>query len=123
MAARFGFLRSRTGDTVSWRLLTTNNRDLGRAPGEFPDRDTCRTAASWVREHAAELRVTLTRTGSAGWRWRMSAGDLVVAVSSRDYQRRIQAKHAAEVVLVLLAEAEMFGMQQAEDGRGAGGIA
>lgn len=40
----------------------------------------------------------------------MLANDIVVAVASRGYQRRIQAQQAAAVVLDLLPEADLTGM-------------
>ncbi|MBB2941086.1 nucleoid-associated protein YgaU [Actinoplanes lutulentus] len=73
----------------------------------FPDIDACRAAARWAQQHAAELSVTIVRSGATAWRWRMEAGGAVVAVASRDYQRRIQAAQAAAVVLGLLAGAEL----------------
>ncbi|WP_433830250.1 hypothetical protein ACQP2E_10355 [Actinoplanes sp. CA-015351] len=74
----------------------------------FPDIDSCRAAARWTQQHAAELSVTIVRSGATAWRWRMeAAGGAVVAVASRDYQRRIQAAQAAAVVLGLLAGAEL----------------
>lgn len=109
-AARFGFLHSRSDHSIGWRLLTTNNRDLGRASSGFPDRESCRAAASWLKHNVAELRVTLVRSGATSWRWRMLAGDIVVAVASRDYQRRIQAEQAAAVVLQLIPNADLVGM-------------
>jgi hypothetical protein len=101
-AARFGFLPTRTSDRVGWRLLTTNNRDLGRSSTVYPDHEAARLAAQWVQEHVAEMRITLVRSSSIGWRWRMLAGDTVVAVASRDYHRRLQAERSAAVMLTLL---------------------
>jgi hypothetical protein len=54
--------------------------------------------------------VTLVRSGATAWRWRMLVGDTVVAVASRDYQRRIQAEQAAAVVLNLIPHADLVGM-------------
>lgn len=95
---------------MSWRLLATNNRDLGRAPTAYPDAATCRAAVLWMQRHAGRLRVTIVRAGPSAWSWRIVAGETVVALSSRAYQRRIQAEHAAGIALVLIPAAELVGL-------------
>ncbi|MFF5080407.1 hypothetical protein ACFY36_25425 [Actinoplanes sp. NPDC000266] len=104
-AARFRILELQPG-RIGWRLLAINNRDLGRAAAAFPDVRTCRAAVVWLQEHAAELRVLTVRTGPTSWGWRILAGGSAVAVSSRDYHRRIQAEQAAAIVLALIPGAE-----------------
>ena len=95
---------------MSWRLLATNNRDLGRAPIGYPDPASCRAAVLWLQRNSDGLRVTIVRAGPSTWSWRLAAGETVVALSSRAYQRRIQAEHAAGIAIELIPEAELVGL-------------
>ena len=114
--ARFWIVKPRSTDNtaevgpVGWRLLATNNRDLGRSPDTYPDLAACRDAVLLLQKHAPALRVVTVRSGPSSWNWRIVDGDRIVAVASRDYQRRIQADQAAAVVLGLLPGAELVGL-------------
>lgn len=99
---------------MSWRLLATNNRDLGRAPIAYPDADSCRLAVLWLQRNVAGLRIAIVRAGPSSWSWRILAGETVVAVSSRDYQRRIQADQAATIVLDLIPAAEVVDLDHGD---------
>jgi hypothetical protein len=105
--ARFRIVRHRPDGTLSWRLLATNNRDLGRAPETYPDLASCRAAVVRLRRDVADLRVSVVRAGVSSWGWRLLRGDVVLVVSSRDYQRRIQAEQAAGITVELIPAAEL----------------
>ena len=116
-SARFWVIRHRSADDdiieaepIGWRLLATNNRDLGRSPVAYPDLTACRDAVLLLQKHAPVLRVVTVRSGPSSWNWRLFDGDRVVAVASRDYQRRIQADQAAAVALDLIPGAELVGL-------------
>jgi uncharacterized protein YegP (UPF0339 family) len=115
--ARFRILqhRSAAGDdagagTLSWRLLATNNRDLARAPGGYPDAEACRVAISELQATVGRAEPITVRSGPSSWGWRLMIGDRVVVVASRLYQRRIQAEQAAAVALDLIPTAELAGL-------------
>lgn len=95
---------------VTWRLLATNNRDLGRGSEAYPNREACWDAVLKLQRGAAGLEAVLVRTGPSSWSWRLLAGDGAVAVASRHYQRRIQATQAATVALELIPVAELSGL-------------
>jgi hypothetical protein len=82
-AARFRILRHRSDGSLSWRLLATNNRDLGRAPIPYPDAEVCRAAVLWLQRNTFGLRIGIVRAGPSSWSWRILSGETVVAVSSR----------------------------------------
>lgn len=113
-AARFRILHHRSDGTVSWRLLATNNRDLARAADSYPDPAACRAAVQSLQRDAADLRITIVRAGPSSWSWRIAAGESVLALSSRDYQRRIQAEQAAGVALELIPSAELTDLDRPE---------
>nr|WP_296067899.1 hypothetical protein [uncultured Actinoplanes sp.] len=95
------------GGRITWRLLATNNRDLGRGFDAYPSRKALRDALLALQRDAAGLAAVLTRTGPSSWGWRILAGDVTIAVASRNYQRRIQATQAAAVVLQLIPQAAL----------------
>jgi hypothetical protein len=95
-------------ESVTWRLLSNNNRDLGRAATVFPDIDSCAAAVEYLRgvgERAASISV---RDGRADWTWRVQVDQVPVAVSSRRYHRRVQAEYACAVFLGLVPNAEVM---------------
>jgi hypothetical protein len=95
------------GGRITWRLLATNNRDLGRGSDAYPSREALREALLALQRGAAGLEAVLTRTGPSSWGWRILAGDVTIAVASRNYQRRIQATQAAAVALQLIPQAAL----------------
>jgi hypothetical protein len=91
---------------VTWRLLSGNNRDLGRAAGSFPDVDACVAAVHRLRAALSTSTVSVTSPdGRSRWTWRVAVDAVEVAVSSRMYQRRVQAEAAYAVFLTLAADA------------------
>jgi hypothetical protein len=97
---------------ISWRLLATNNRDLGRAPGDYPDAGACWAAIRELQDGVGKAEPVTVRSGPSSWGWRLMIGDRVVAVASRAYQRRIQAEQAASVALSLIPAAELAGLKE-----------
>jgi hypothetical protein len=90
---------------ATWRLLSNNNRDLGRAASIFEDIDNCLVAVEHLRRHAGSSTPVSLRAGRADWTWRVQIDQLPVAVSSRRYQRRVQAEYACGVFLGLVTDA------------------
>ncbi|WP_433299135.1 hypothetical protein ACQP2F_45385 [Actinoplanes sp. CA-030573] len=103
--ARFRIVRHRPDGSLSWRLLATNNRDIGRSPVRHPDVEACRAAVRDLQLRLGRARTSIVRAEASSWSWRIAVGDVVVAVSSRDYQRRIQAEQAAGIALALIPAA------------------
>jgi hypothetical protein len=96
---------------VTWRLLSGNNRDLGRAAQSFPDATACLAAIERLRVALAEPVVTVTSPdGRSRWTWRIAVDSVDGAVSSRVYQRRVQAESACAVFLGLAADAPVTGV-------------
>jgi hypothetical protein len=94
---------------VTWRLLSSNNRDLGRAPVTFPDVPACQLMVRRLQSLVAEAATVQLRAGRVDWSWRVRLAGVDVAVSSRTYQRRIQAESACAVFLSLVPDAGIAG--------------
>ncbi|MEV4411747.1 hypothetical protein [Catellatospora sp. NPDC049609] len=104
MTARFEFYE-RASAGVTWRLLSSNNRDLGRSDNGFPDVEACLRAVDEVRAAVAEVEPMIHRVSRLAWAWRLEAAPGSVAVASRAYQRRVQAQTACDLFLRLAAAA------------------
>jgi hypothetical protein len=96
-------MQSRLG--VTWRLLSTNNRDLGHSAVVFPDVKSCAVALGHLRERLAGAAVLMSPVGRASWTWKMVIDGTSVAVSSRAYSRRVHCEHAYAVFFGSVAEA------------------
>jgi hypothetical protein len=114
-SARFEiyFVRRRTEDEAvpagaTWRLLSNNNRDLGRAITVFPSIDSCAAAVELLRRAVAQVVAISSRDGRANWTWQLQLDRVPIAVSSRTYQRRVQAEYACTVFRGLAGTAEVI---------------
>src|SRR3954470_3472108 len=75
---------------VRWRLLSGNNRELGRGTEEFPDRESCCLSIKQLQAVRAELERTVQRTSSSSWIWLVALQGEVVAASGHRYDRLIR---------------------------------
>lgn len=75
--------------SVYWRLLSANNRELGRSAGTFPDLDSCvaavRELVDGIGSAAPSISSVRERTGT--WSWRLTLGERAVATAGRPYLR------------------------------------
>lgn len=87
---------ARGQEGVHWRLLSANNRDSGHSGSSFPDFDACRRALSELLEFLGELRPNYTLTADHRWDWTLTHGDVILARSSRSFDRRLRCMAASE---------------------------
>ncbi len=90
---------------VTWRLLSSNNRDLGRAATVFPDAVSCLLTVRRLQRLVDQVAALQVRAGRVAWTWRVRLDGVEVALSSRTYQRRVQAESACAVFLGLVPQA------------------
>ncbi len=90
---------------VTWRLLSTNNRDLGRAARNFPDVESCLAALRHLRSQLPSAVAATMRSDRTSWVWRVTVAGEDVAVSSRGYHRRVHCEYACTVFLGLVPDA------------------
>lgn len=86
-----GAQRRPVGDeeSVGWRLIGSNHRELGRGAEAFAGFTECRAALLRLRERIADAKVLLTTSeGAGGWSWRLEIDGRPVAVAGRLYQRQ-----------------------------------
>ena len=92
---------------VGWRLLSANNRDLGRAAVAYPDSESCLGAVRHLRRRLPDAMVVTSRDRLEYWTWSLRLDGTDVAMSSRHYQRRVQCEYASRLFLSLVLEAEL----------------
>jgi len=74
---------------TAWRLVGSNNRELGRSSQVYPDLAACRAAVTYLQAHIDEADSLLATNNDTGlWLWRLNIGDQWMAAAGRSYQRR-----------------------------------
>jgi hypothetical protein len=105
VAARFVFLSEaeRAGNytddadwepRVAWRILAANNRSMARSAKLYESLSTCLDAAKLLSEQGASGSITFESRGSR-WCWTLLVAGEPLAVSTHEYQRRIECVRAA----------------------------
>ncbi|MCW2494735.1 hypothetical protein [Jatrophihabitans sp.] len=77
---------------VRWRLLSGNNRDMGRGFDQFDDAETCRLAIKQLQADAAELESRIQRVAPSRWQWQIVTDKLVVAAAGHPFDRLIRCE-------------------------------
>jgi hypothetical protein len=77
---------------ICWRLLSPNNRQLGRSADVFDDLPTCFLAVEQFLLGLADAEPLVTRHNApVRWIWRVLEGNHVVAMSGRSFEAERQA--------------------------------
>jgi hypothetical protein len=95
--------------SICWRLLSPNNRQLGRSADVFDDLPTCvRAVERFIMglEHAEPL--VTRRTAPVRWTWRVLEGNHVVAMSGRSFEAERQAVRTLNKFLASAAVASVL---------------
>lgn len=87
------------GGQLQWRLLSGNNREVGRSALDYPDEQTCRAAVLEVQHELHTLDGSVRRMPSNLWVWQLAKRDTVVATSGRDYDRMVRAQDSMDAFL------------------------
>ena len=88
-SARYQFF-TRSPRAVEWRLISANNRELGRCTEPFLDLSTCTLAVERLRDGIDSADELVMQDPAGGWRWRLTFQDQSVAMSCRAYLRRVE---------------------------------
>ncbi|NHC47223.1 hypothetical protein [Motilibacter aurantiacus] len=91
-SSRFQFFDRGRG--IEWRLVSANNRELGRAARSYPLLPDTVAAVDALRAEADAAVHWLEQDESGRWRWKASLRGEVVAAASRDYLRRAECEAA-----------------------------
>jgi hypothetical protein len=80
---------------VWWRLLSANNRDLGRSVSSHPDTDACIASLNALLLGLDTLEPLVRRRHSTEWRWQLCADGDPVIDGAHGYDRQIRCEQAA----------------------------
>ena len=89
--ARFQFFTRRPA-TAEWRLISSNNWELGRCSAPRRDLDTCVHEVLSLRESIDRAVEDVVADPKGGWRWRLALDGVPIAVSSRSFLRRVECE-------------------------------
>jgi hypothetical protein len=95
-AAHFQLFAQDGKSAICWRLLSGNNRELGRGALSHADLESCLLAIKQLLESLDELCPDIRRKEGHLWQWSLLADDDVVVTSSHAYDRRIRCMQAME---------------------------
>ncbi len=92
--AHFQLYATDLGGPVNWRLLSRNNRDLGRSVAPFADEDACLAAIADLIQRIGEHQVVVRPDGSHRWAWRLRdrTTDALVAVAGHPFDRQVRCQ-------------------------------
>lgn len=93
---------------ITWILVGSNNRPLGRGASTFANSDDCRAAVAYLRyNHRRATSSAMPAEPDGHWAWRIDVDNKAIAVSTRTYLRHrecdynllrfLQAVPAAEI--------------------------
>lgn len=92
-----------------WRLVGSNNREIGRSAQAFTDAAACRTGISFLRRQLAHLDTRISCDENTRWSWRLELNGQPVAHSARVYMRRREAVFNLEQFLAAAPTADAPG--------------
>lgn len=101
---------SAAAPAVAWRLVSENRREIARGCRIFPDEPSARADLARLLRAAASFDVHTSpapRLRSTGWF--VSAGDVLVMMGARRYEKRSAAESAAALAVRLLQELAVSG--------------
>lgn len=119
-APRFMFIPVRLGHplaavpkAVLWRLLSGNNRQLGRCAGVFDDIPSAREAAKSLQQGLDACEQIIVRLAvPPRWAWSIMHGGSVAAVSGRSYESERAAVRGLDLFVTGAAVARVEAPEQ-----------
>jgi hypothetical protein len=77
---------------VRWRLLSGNNRDMGRGLDEFDDPESCGVALKQLQMDAAGLTPRVRRLTPSSWEWEIALDEVPIASAGHPFDRLIRCE-------------------------------
>jgi hypothetical protein len=92
---------------IRWRLLSANNRELGRGYSIHPNPQECLAAIGVLLDLLDDLVAFSRRRESNLWQWTLFCDHLPIAMSSHGYDRQIRSQEAANRFLTQAGSARI----------------
>lgn len=90
---------------VRWRLLSANNREIGRGLIDYPDAESSCMAIKELQRDVVLLDRRIRRIEPNRWLWEVYQGRLPVAMSGRPFDRLIRCEQSVERFVGQFADA------------------
>src|SRR5262249_56641637 len=96
------------GEWYAWRLIGTNNHELGRSALGFLSYELAVGAIAELKEgHDRLVQLPINDQATGRWGWRLELDGAAVAISGRWYKRDQDSLLGAARFVALSAEAEL----------------
>ena len=93
--AHFQLFAANESAEIRWRLLSGNNRDLGRGAITYPDAASCLVGIKEVLASLDDLEPSIRRHDHL-WRWALHLNDAIVVTGGHAYDRQVRCKQALD---------------------------
>jgi len=94
--------------TISWLLVSPNNRPLGRGCTTFDTYEACREAVHRLREWVTRATSTVAvADANRQWGWRVELDGAPIAVSTRTYLRQRECDYNLKRFMDAIPSAEL----------------
>jgi hypothetical protein len=104
-AAHFQVYTEGPEQLLRWRLLSGNNRDMGRGARTYVDLEDVHLGIKETQSILMKLDRVLVRTPGNQWRWLLREGKEDVVVAGRVYDRRIRSEQACLAFVLAASDA------------------
>ena len=95
------------GGQLRWRLLSPNNRELGRGVEAYEDLEACILGIKQMLVELEELSLRYVLTPDNRWTWRLVGDGTAVAVSGVSFDRRLRCVDAAQRFTLVASSADV----------------
>lgn len=95
------------GPAVKWRLLSGNNRDMGRGVLTYRGAAACSAGITEVLRWLDELDPIFVPDGNNSWRWFLRYKGEPIVTSGHAYDRKVRCKEGHEQFLRHAPEAQI----------------
>lgn len=82
-------------DPVRWRLLSSNNREIGRGVEAYADAEACRLAVKELQADLDAAETVVRRADANAWMWQLTVDGRPVAASAHGYDRQIRCRRGS----------------------------
>jgi len=98
-------------ECISWLLVSSNNRPLGKAAATYPTSEACREYVHRLREQYGRVTSVATLTEAprpvGQWTWRAELDGATVAVATRTYLRHRECDYSWQRFLEAVPASEL----------------
>jgi hypothetical protein len=92
---------------LRWRLLSGNNREIGRGVAEFADEEACRLAVKHLQNGIDGFESSVRRSASSEWTWELTTSGEPAVRSGHPFARQIRCEQGLLQFLRHVVEADV----------------